>query len=186
MKLFWRALACASVITVFIGHVAMSQSRYQVKWQNISGGGNTGVSPGFKVSPNIGNAVVGTGESPSFNIQYETGEVTEEFLPTAIEEPEVIPDIETVTYLDHNYPNPFNPSTTIRYGLRSRTHVSLKVYNVMGQLVKTLVNETKNSGDYTIVWRGVNNTGESVASGVYFYRLIAGAFSHTKKMVLLK
>ena len=90
--------------------------------------------------------------------------------------------------LDQNYPNPFNPITTIRYSIRERSHVTLKIYNVAGQLVKTLVNEVQQPlvEGYRITWDGINNTGNSVASGVYFYRLVAKDFVKTKKMVLLR
>jgi hypothetical protein len=90
-------------------------------------------------------------------------------------------------YLDQNYPNPFNPVTTIRYGVKERSFVSLKIYNVRGQLVKTLVNEVKNPAvEYKANWDGTNNAGQSVASGVYFYKLVAKNYTHAKKMVLLK
>ncbi|UCG51500.1 MAG: T9SS type A sorting domain-containing protein [Candidatus Latescibacterota bacterium] len=91
-------------------------------------------------------------------------------------------------YLDNNYPNPFNPVTTIRYGIQDQTHVSLKIYNVAGQLVKTLVNEeqTTRVEGFKATWDGTNNTGEPFSSGVYFYMMVAKGFSKTKKMVLLK
>jgi hypothetical protein len=90
--------------------------------------------------------------------------------------------------LSHNYPNPFNPVTTIRYSICERGHVSLRVYNVAGQLVRTLVNEIKEPRHegYTVSWDGRNNSGEFVSSGVYFYKLTAKDFMKTRKMVLLK
>jgi hypothetical protein len=90
-------------------------------------------------------------------------------------------------YLDNNYPNPFNPTTAIRYGVKERAHVSLKVYNVAGQLVKTLVDEVKKpAAEYKVTWEGDNNSGQPVASGVYFYMLVTKNFAQTKKMVFLK
>jgi hypothetical protein len=90
--------------------------------------------------------------------------------------------------LDHNYPNPFNPTTTIRYSIKEQGNVSLKVYNAAGQLVRTLVNEmqTPRAEVFSVTWDGKNNAGSSVSSGVYFYKLSATNFSETKKMVLLK
>jgi hypothetical protein len=90
--------------------------------------------------------------------------------------------------LSQNYPNPFNPVTTIRYSIRQKGHVNLKVYNVAGQLVRTLINEIQNprAEGYTVSWNGENNIGEFVSSGVYFYKLVAKNYSQTKKMVLLK
>jgi hypothetical protein len=88
--------------------------------------------------------------------------------------------------LSQNYPNPFNPTTTIDYSLRDRSQVTLKIYNVAGQLIRTLVNDAKTAGAHTISWDGRNNAGQTVSSGVYFYRLQAKEFVQTRKMVLLK
>jgi hypothetical protein len=89
--------------------------------------------------------------------------------------------------LHNNYPNPFNPATTIRYGIKDRGHVSLTIYNAAGQLVKTLVDEAQSPESIEpATWDGKNDAGQSVSSGVYFYRLVTKGFSQTKKMVLLK
>jgi len=103
--------------------------------------------------------------------------------PTAVE-----PTPELADYLGSAYPNPFNPTTTIRYGIRGRTHVSLKIYNAAGQLVKTLVNRVQapRPEGFEVKWDGDSNAGVKVASGVYFYRLLTREFEQTKKMVLLK
>jgi hypothetical protein len=83
--------------------------------------------------------------------------------------------------LSQNYPNPFNASTVIRYSLASDEHVSLKVFNVNGQEVASLVDADQKAGQYTVQWNGKN-----ASSGVYFYTLNAGDFSETKKMVFTK
>jgi len=90
--------------------------------------------------------------------------------------------------LEDNYPNPFNPTTTIKYNIAERGHVSLKIYNAAGQLIRTLVNEDQAPQDvpFAKVWNGLNDQSQPVASGVYFYQLTAKNFSQTKKMVLLK
>jgi hypothetical protein len=90
--------------------------------------------------------------------------------------------------LAQNHPNPFNPTTTIRYSVADRGHVMLRVFNAAGQLVRTLVDEEKApvQGGYTVTWNGLSDQGRPVASGVYFYQLTTGNFSETKKMVLLK
>ena len=88
--------------------------------------------------------------------------------------------------LMQNYPNPFNPVTRIRFDLPVKGHVKLRIYNVAGQLVKTLTDEQWKAGAHTIDWNGTNNTGSRAASGVYFYRLDASEFCSTKKMVLLR
>ena len=88
--------------------------------------------------------------------------------------------------LSQNFPNPFNPTTTIRFDIRAKGHVKLRIYNVAGQLVKTMVNDVMDAGSYTKEWKGTNNLGTEVASGVYFYRIEAGEYENVKKMVLLR
>jgi hypothetical protein len=87
----------------------------------------------------------------------------------------------TTFALKQNYPNPFNPSTTIEYALPQTAVVSLKVFNVLGQEVKTLTNNVESAGVHSIQFDATNMT-----SGVYFYRLQAGSFSQVKRMLLLK
>jgi hypothetical protein len=84
-----------------------------------------------------------------------------------------------------NYPNPFNPSTKIQYSLENAVQVSLKVYNVLGEEVATLVNELQEAGSYTVPFSANNGT-VTLSSGVYLYRLEAGQFVSTKKLVLMK
>jgi hypothetical protein len=96
-----------------------------------------------------------------------------------------IPFPKTVT-MDQNYPNPFNPSTTIAYQVQRAAHVKVIIYNSLGQLVNTLVDEQQNAGEYSIQWDGASDSGEQTASGVYFYQLQVDDFTATKKMVLLK
>ncbi len=89
--------------------------------------------------------------------------------------------------LSQNYPNPFNPSTTIRYQVAEQSHVSLKIYDVRGRLVQTLVNEVKDAGDYSIQWNGLESSGQQVSSGIYLYTMETGEnFKSTRKMVVLK
>ncbi len=88
--------------------------------------------------------------------------------------------------LDQNYPNPFNPSTTIRFALPKDAMVSLKVYDVLGREVRTLVNERVSAGYQQVVWDGRNQFGAQVASGMYIYRITAGEFISIKKMMMLK
>jgi hypothetical protein len=94
--------------------------------------------------------------------------------------------IPTAYALNANYPNPFNPTTNISFALPIDSKVSLKIYNVAGQLVRTLVNETMVAGTHTVTWDGINSNGEKVASGIYFYKLNAGDYSKTMKMVIMK
>ncbi len=94
--------------------------------------------------------------------------------------------VPAVYALSQNYPNPFNPVTTIRYSVKKKGPVALRIYDVAGRLVRTLVDDVKKAGSHSAAWDGSNNEGLEVASGVYFYRIEAGGFVKTKKMVLLK
>ncbi|MBN1164737.1 MAG: T9SS type A sorting domain-containing protein [Candidatus Krumholzibacteriota bacterium] len=91
-----------------------------------------------------------------------------------------------VTKLFQSYPNPFNPTTTIQFSLKEKSQVSIRVYNVAGQLVRILVDEIRKPGIYHINWDGRNSEGRLVSSGVYFYQFKTKDFVQTKKMVLLK
>ena len=88
--------------------------------------------------------------------------------------------------LFQNYPNPFNPQTTIRYNLPQGSQVRLTIYNIAGQKVKTLVEEHQTAGHNAVRWNGTDDNGSEVTSGIYFYRIQAGEFTQTKKMVILK
>jgi glycosidase len=101
------------------------------------------------------------------------GKLSREMIPTAVT-------------LYQNYPNPFNPSTQIRYDLSSQGFVSLEVYNMLGQKVRSLANGLQPSGAYVASWDGKNDSGVVLSSGVYFYRLVANSCSYTRKMLFLR
>jgi hypothetical protein len=88
--------------------------------------------------------------------------------------------------LNQNYPNPFNPTTNITFSLPKDELVRLEVYDMLGRLVKTLVNSTVSAGNFSITWDGKDQDGAKVSSGMYLYRLQAGSFSTVKKMLMLK
>ena len=99
----------------------------------------------------------------------------------------VIQTLPTAFALADNFPNPFNPTTTIQYALPQAADVELTVYNVVGQPVRTLVAEHQSAGRYAVEWDATNDSGHSLSSGLYFYRLQAGGeFLKVKKMLLLK
>jgi hypothetical protein len=98
--------------------------------------------------------------------------------PVSVEE---FPSIPTTFALKQNYPNPFNPSTTIVYEVPWSTHVTIKVYDVMGRVVAELVNGIQDAGSYSIEWNA-----SSLSSGVYYYRITAGNFTNVKKLLLMK
>ena len=88
--------------------------------------------------------------------------------------------------MHHNYPNPFNPFTTLRYDLPEKAFVSITIYDMLGNEVKNLVSTNQSPGFKSIQWNSTNNQGEPVSAGVYLYSIEAGSFRQTKKMILLK
>ena len=93
-----------------------------------------------------------------------------------------IPDV----VLEQNFPNPFNPTTSIRFTLRSVEQVSIRVFDASGRLVTTLEEGQRPAGINFVYWNGTNSNGNVVSSGVYYYKLVAGRHEQTRRMVLLK
>ena len=89
-------------------------------------------------------------------------------------------------FLQQNYPNPFNPTTNIEYSVLKSSQVELKIYNTLGQMVKTLVADYKTTGKYIVMWDGKDDFGRTVSSGNYFYQIKIGNFTLTKKMILMR
>jgi len=94
--------------------------------------------------------------------------------------------IPTEYSLGQNYPNPFNPTTEISYSLPKATDVKITIFNMLGEPIKTVVNKHHEAGSYKVTWDGTNNAGDVVSSGTYIYKMNAGTFTATRKMVLLK
>ena len=92
----------------------------------------------------------------------------------------------TAFAVEQNYPNPFNPATEIRFALPGASDVEITIYNALGQKVNTLVNRKFDAGFHSVQWNGTDERGSGVSSGIYFYRVSAGAFSSVKKMLLVK
>jgi flagellar hook assembly protein FlgD len=104
--------------------------------------------------------------------------------PTKVEQ---IAGIVSKFELSQNYPNPFNPSTTIEFSIAKRSNVRLVIYDITGRIVRTLIDGQEfEPGLYRVQWNGKNDYGEYVASGIYIYRLRAGSFIATRKMVLAR
>ncbi|MFQ5771851.1 MAG: T9SS type A sorting domain-containing protein, partial [bacterium] len=104
---------------------------------------------------------------------------------TSVNEPEIVTKPGQFHWWQ-NYPNPFNPSTFIRFEVVESAPVILEIYNILGRKIRTLLNENKLAGEYTVQWDGKNDVGADMASGVYIMRLTAGNFVNSIKMVKLK
>ena len=116
-----------------------------------------------------------TAENGPFNISINASSLSVEELLTPKE-----------FKLYSNFPNPFNPSTTILYALPEKSHVSLQIYDILGKRIKVLVSESQNMGHHSKIWDGTNEQGEIVSGGVYIYVLNAGSYYDTKKMIYMK
>ena len=134
----------------------------------------------FRAKTEIENTVIEITDSQTYDSEFGFNRLA---LPAPVQlqtQPEVFA-------LANNYPNPFNPATTIKYALPQAADVELTVYNVVGQPVRTLVAEHQNAGRYVVEWDATNDNGHSLSSGMYFYRLaVGGEFLEVKKMLLLK
>jgi len=141
----------------------------------------------FSGTVTLGFKVKGSYDELSFEIpngSVYTGENYEEMGINSVESTyKVAP---SVYALSKNYPNPFNPTTTIDYSIPQAGNVELVIYNTAGQKIRTLINQMQDASFYKVVWDGRDESGQSVASGIYFYRLVAGNFSKIEKMTLIK
>jgi hypothetical protein len=95
-------------------------------------------------------------------------------------------DITPVILNSSNYPNPFNPETTISYNIPKKGNVTVDIYNIKGQKVKSLLNEEQEAGKHSIIWKGNNDKGQKVSSGTYLYRVKSGDEEIVNKMMLVK
>ena len=157
---------------------------YSNKWMMATTGGIT-LRPGDSMQI-VWKLAVGQGDDPlsSLTALREVLEYQPEV--TAADDNNGDKPLPTTYSLGQNYPNPFNPTTTIKYTLPEKSHARIDIFNLLGQRVATLVNETVPAGEHTVVWNGADDAGARVASGVYFYRLIAGEQTMSRKMMLLK
>ena len=117
----------------------------------------------------------GNGNNDAWLIKVENPlvEIGESFIPN-------------VFALHQNHPNPFNPVTTLRYDLQVNGFVNITVYDMLGRKVKTLINQTQDTGYRSVIWNATNDYGRPVSAGIYLYQIQAGKYISTKKMVLLK
>lgn len=152
----------------------------------------TAVSGGTDVNATLGNVTelrILHNTSPSWkglSISAVLGvdNITASDTPVSVER--TVLKLPKTNQLEQNYPNPFNPTTTIEYAVTKTADVVINIYNLRGQLVNTLVNERHSHGRYKTRWDGKDNFGQYVASGVYIYRIIAGDFQTSKKLILMK
>ncbi len=137
----------------------------------------TATSPGIHIYDALAESMITTSPIstglPPFNIAFSSGTVTGTGIPP-------------VARLGNNYPNPFNPSTTIPYFTNSTSKVRLEIFDITGRRITTLIDKVHQEGAYKVVWDGRNENGLTVASGVYFLRFTSGEVTEAKKLILLR
>jgi hypothetical protein len=116
----------------------------------------------------------------------ELGGVALEKQVTAFEQSAALEGLPETFRLYPNFPNPFNPETRIQFDLPQAEHVELRIYNTLGQLVRTLVDQPYSAGSFSVIWDGRDDNGQPLASGIYIYKMTAGAFTAQHKLLLLK
>jgi mannose/cellobiose epimerase-like protein (N-acyl-D-glucosamine 2-epimerase family) len=166
VTLHYKFAATSAARAIAMNPLDISTAKYRIKSATLNGSAYTA----YDANSRTLNIAAGTGGH--FTITYEPTSAL------AVRETPLVPKGFT---LSQNYPNPFNPTTTIAYALPKASNVSLKIYDVLGREVATLVNERKAAGSYAVPFNAAG-----LSSGTYFYRLQAGEFSQTKKLMLVK
>ncbi len=181
----FRTVIVALALLMALSVTTALAQQYELRGISISCGGNTvATSANFRVGLTSGQTVAGSAESPNFRAFFGLWKPqTGLSLIVAEDEYAALPER---FYLGQNYPNPFNPSTTIEFALSSAEWVQLAIYNSLGQRITTLVDQPLGVGTYQVKWDGFDQRGGKVASGIYHYRLEAGDYALSKKMLLLK
>jgi len=169
-----------ALLILFMIPLIGSSQNSRVDWWVLDMGSASSAAAGAKLQSAVGQNFVGLARQGNTVVTggFLADTIFRSVVVSVAENKEDVP----LTYgLKQNYPNPFNPTTIIRYQLPLQSYVTLKVFDILGRDVATLLNEVKQPGTYTVQWHA-----SGVASGVYFCRLQAGQFSAMKKMVLLR
>lgn len=146
-------------------------------------GNNSGGFASFRLHTGVNDEQ--EGRSNPFILKR--SELTVRYLPASVTDiTDSYPQLPGNFNLGFNFPNPFNPSTTIDYSLPERSQVRIEIFNLMGQSIRTLIDKEQLTGKHQVVWDGNDQNGQEAASGIYFYRITAGEFSQSRKMLLVK
>jgi len=168
----------AAIFAVISSLPRVSSAQYVIPSGVIGNGGAALTGNGYSIDGTVSQSVAGSSSNTSDINDIGFWYLQSNAVTGVRSQSDVIPE---KFLLFQNYPNPFNPSTTINYQLHTNSYVTLKVYDILGREVVTIVNEKENTGSYSVKFDG-----SQFASGVYFYRLTAGSFVSVKKLTLLK
>ena len=178
-------LSSLSLISLALLTLSPAQADYLLVKDVLSTSGGHVESGGYLLDYSTGQTATGKSEGTSY---IESGGFWA-WSPWGVEvavEEEILELVPQSFALSQNYPNPFNPHTTIRYQLPEAGYVYLAIYNVTGQRVRRLVDWDQAAGEHAVIWNGLDEASRPVASGIYFYQLVADQFCEVRKMLLLK
>ncbi len=175
MKPIRTFILCFGMFPLFLPNDLHAQ--YHIRASVLGGGGATASNGNHRLASTVGQIFIGSAQGGNFRKQV--GFWRSAHLLTPVEKiSELIP---TEYRLDQNFPNPFNPSTTIRFAVKERSHITLVVFNILGQTVSTLINEELAAGEYE-----THFSPGGLASGLYVYRISTNGFVQSRRMLLLK
>ena len=166
-----------AVMLMFFLSTAFSQ--YQISNSVIGSGGNKTSNTNYILNSTVGEPLIGKSVSPVNQQQAGFWYIYQQSTITAVENEETT--MPTVFKLEQNYPNPFNPSTAIKFAVPEKSNVVIKIYDILGNEIITLVNEEMDAG-----WYEKSFNANGISSGVYLFRMQAGNYVNTKKMLLIK
>jgi hypothetical protein len=171
----YKIIGVGSMIAFFI---STSFSQYQITNSVVGSGGITVSNASYNFNSTIGESFIGKPVNAANQQQAGFWYVYQQTTITDVEDEETIP---TVFKLEQNYPNPFNPSTKIKFAVPVKSNVLIKVYDILGSEVVTIVNEELDAG-----WYEKSFNASRYTSGIYLFRMEAGSYVSTKKMMLIK
>ncbi len=166
------------VLTLYVLMLSNLYAQLNIPSSVISSGGSFISGSNNQINGTLAQSFIGNISSSNNINLIGFWYTTEGFITDIQEEENIIP---SEFFLSQNYPNPFNPATKIKYGVKERINIRIAIFNTIGEEVNLLINETKEPGSYEIEFNA-----SSLPSGVYFYRLQAGVYVETRKMILLK
>ncbi len=181
IRLAWLGLILLTITVEFL-----PAQNYRLEKAVVDQGGRTSQSANYKVINAVGQPCP-VSIIQSTNYVVSAGYLVGKTKMTGIDEDKnAAESIPTDFELYQNYPNPFNPITQIYYHLPRSMHVTLKIYNLQGHEIRTLVDEFQSAGNQSVVWDGLDDLDKKVTSGLYFYHISAGDFNATKKMIVVQ
>lgn len=186
-RITMKLLKITFIVIAFGSAFALQQradERFALKNSVLGNGGNVLTTGDYRVVGTLGQPFIGVAQSPSNANHVGFWYLSNPMPATSVEQ--TMSNVPTEFQLEQNYPNPFNPETRIHFQLPQASKVVVRIFNLLGQEVRTLADKQYEAGFHAIPWDGKANNGRRVASGIYLYQLQAGSFSQVKKMTLLR